>query len=231
MIKAIVFDIGQTLVEYKMPLNWSKLYRAAFASVADACGYTFLDSQYQYASQVLTKYNTRINPREHEITSDQIFGEIIKGMDIPVENIEKVKFHFYSYFKRDAHVYPEVRETLKKLFEKGILLGTLSDVAYGMDNVYAMEDISEIIKYIDYPLTSNDTGFRKPCGEGLKILSDKMQIGVKEMAFVGDEEKDIMCALNAGVYSILINRSGNIKNYGQNKEISSLGELLNIFDG
>ena len=38
MVKAIVFDIGQTLVEYKMPLNWSKLYRPAFESVADKCG-------------------------------------------------------------------------------------------------------------------------------------------------------------------------------------------------
>lgn len=104
-------------------------------------------------------------------------------------------------------------------------------VSFREYSLYAMEDISEIIKYIDYPLTSNDTGFRKPCGEGLKILSDKMQIDIKEMAFVGDEEKDIMCAVNAGVYSILINRSGSIKNYGQNKEISSLGELLNILDG
>ena len=176
MIKAIVFDIGQTLVEYKVPLNWSKLYRSAFASVADACGHTFSDSQFQYAGQVLTKYNTRINPRENEVTSDQIFGEIISGMDIPMKDIEKVKFHFYSYFKRDAHVYTEVEGTLKSLSEKGILLGTLSDVVYGMDNVYALEDISEIIKYMDYPFTSNDTGFWKPCGKGLKILSEKIQI-------------------------------------------------------
>lgn len=230
MIKALVFDIGQTLVEYKIPLNWSKLYRPAFESVADACGYTFSDEQFQYAGQVLAKYNTRINPREKEVTSNQIFSEIISGMDIPVTDIEKVKKHFYSYFKQDANVYAEVAETLKGLSEKGIILGTLSDVAYGMDNVYALEDISAVIRYIDYPCTSNDIGYRKPRGEGLQFLAEKMKINVKEMAFVGDEEKDIMCAVNAGAYSILINRSGSVRNYGQDKEIRTLDELLDMFD-
>lgn len=229
MVKAIVFDIGQTLVEYKMPLNWSKLYRPAFESVAAKCGYAFSDNHYQHAGRMLAKYNTRIHPRENEVTSNQIFSEIISGMDIPAKDMEKVKFHFYSYFKRDAYVYAEVEETLKRLSDKGILLGTLSDVAYGMDNVYALEDIRAVIKYIDYPFTSNDVGYRKPRAEGLKFLSEKMQISVKEMAFVGDEEKDMMCAINAGAYSILINRSDRVKNYGQDKEISSLDELLFMF--
>ena len=57
-----------------------------------------------------------------------------------------------------------------------------------------------------------------------------MQVDIKEMAFVGDEEKDIMCAVNAGAYSILINRDNTIKNYGQDKEISSLDELLIMLD-
>ena len=32
-IKAVVFDIGQTLVYYPFPLNWSALYRPAFEHV------------------------------------------------------------------------------------------------------------------------------------------------------------------------------------------------------
>ena len=230
MMKAVVFDIGQTLVEYKKPLNWSELYRPAFESISDKCGYTFSDSHYQHALRVLSQYNTRKYPRDYEVTSDRIFSEILSGMDIPMEDIEQVKLHFYSYFRQDASLYPEVEETLKSLSNQGILLGTLSDVAYGMDNKYALEDIRAVIKYIDYPLTSNDVGYRKPSAEGLKLLAEKMQIDMKEMAFVGDEEKDIMCAANAGVYSVLINRSNEIKNYGQNEEIKSLDELLSMVD-
>ena len=230
MFKAIVFDIGQTLVEYNKPLNWSKLYKSAFESISDKCGYTFSDYHYQYAVEVLTKYNTRVNPRDYEVTSNQIFTEILSGMEIPMSDIEKVKFHFYSYFRQDVSVFPEVEETLKKLSSKGVLLGTLSDVAYAMDNIYALEDIASIIKYIDYPLTSNDVGYRKPCVEGLQLLSEKMQIGLKEMSFVWDEEKDILCSSNAVVYSILINSDRSIKNYGQDKEIDSLDKLLEMVD-
>ena len=230
MMKAVAFDIGQTLVEYNKPLNWSKLYRPAFESIADKCGYTFSDSHYQHALRVLSQYNTREYPRDYEVTSDRIFSEILSGMDIPMKDIEQVKLHFYSYFRQDASLFPEVEKTLKRLSDKGILLGTLSDVAYAMDNVYALEDIRSIIKYIDYPLTSNDVGYRKPRAEGLKLLAEKMKIDIKEMVFVGDEEKDMLCADNAGVYSVLINRSNEIKNYGQNKEIKSLDELLTMFE-
>lgn len=230
MFKAIVFDIGQTLVEYNKPLNQSKLYKPALESVSEKCEFDFLDEQYERAIEVLTKYNTRINPRDLEVTSDQIFTEILQALDIPLSEIDKIKFHFYSYFRQDVSVFGEVEKTLEKLSDKGVLLGTLSDVAYAMDNIYALEDISSIIKYINYPLTSNDVGYRKPRPEGLRLLAQKMNIDVHEMAFVGDEEKDVLCAAGAGVYSILINRSDHIKNYGQDKEIASLDELLQLYD-
>ena len=80
MFKAIIFDIGQTLVEYNKPLNWSKLYKPAFESVSDKCGYTFSEHHYQHVVEVLTKYNTRINPRDYEVTSNQIFTEILENI-------------------------------------------------------------------------------------------------------------------------------------------------------
>lgn len=228
MYAAVIFDIGQTLVKYSTPMNWSKLYRPAFEYVADQCGYHFSEDQYRHVGDVLTKYNTRINPRVHEVSSAQIFTEIADGAGLSDEDIEQVKHQFFSYFRQDVSLYPEVEETLKILADKGIMLGTLSDVAYGMDNEYALEDIALIRKYIDYPLTSNDVGFRKPSTKGLEMLAEKMQMDISEMIFVGDEEKDIVCANNAGAYSVLINRDNVGKNYGQKKEIHSLSELLSI---
>ena len=228
MFKAVIFDIGQTLVHYKNPLNWSKLYRPAFQYVADRCGYHFSEDQYRHVGDVLTKYNTRINPRVQEVSSMRIFTEIADGAGLSGKDIDQVKHHFFSYFRQDISLYSEVEETLNTLVDKGVMTGTLSDVAYGMDNEYALEDIALISKYIDYPLTSNDVGFRKPSTKGLEMLAEKMQIEVSEMIFVGDEEKDIICANNAGAYSVLINRANIIKNYGQKKEIRSLADLLKI---
>ena len=43
-----------------------------------------------------------------------------------------------------------------------------------------------------------------------------------------DEKKDIECAKNAGAISVLINRTDEEKNYGQDYTIQSLTELLNL---
>ena len=231
MYKAVVFDIGQTLVEYNKPLNWSKLYLPALEFVANECGYVFTEDNYKHAINILMKYNTRINPRDYEVSSNKIFIEILSEMGIALEDTEKVKACFYSYFRQDVSVFPEVEETLRKLLDRKILLGTLSDVAYGMDNVYALADIEAIRKYIEYPFTSNDVGYRKPCAKGLLFCAEKMQIDISKLVFVGDEEKDILCAKNAGAYAVLINRSNEAKKCGQDREIQSLLEVVDIVDG
>lgn len=228
MFKAVVFDIGRTLVGYNKPLNWSGLYRPAIEHISNECSYNLEENDYQHAIEVLTKYNTRINPREYEVSSAQIFTEIINGINVPIGDLEQVKHLFYSFFRRDVTVYPEVENALAELVKRGIQLGTLSDVAYGMDNQYVLDDIVTLKQYIDYPYTSNDVGYRKPSIKGLQFLAEKMNVDISEIVFVGDEEKDMVCANNAGAYSVLINRDDINKEYGQKREIQSLNELLSI---
>ncbi len=228
VLKAIVFDIGQTLTYYPIPLNWSKLYRPAFESVAEKLSLTFTEEEYTHFGEVLTKYNTRINPREKEYSSDTIFSEMLEGASVDPSLMQDIKREFYSFFRVDTKVYPEAEETLKKIKDMGILTATLSVVPYGMDNEYALGDIGPLIKYIDLPLTSNDTGYRKPCKEGLIMIADKLGIDPSEMAFVGDEIKDMICAHNAGSKAILINRTEEDKDYGQDMKIRDLSELIDI---
>lgn len=228
MFKAVVFDIGQTLVDYRIPMNWSELYRPAFEQIAEKYHYIFTEEQYQYAAGVLMKYNTRIHPRDHEVSSTEIFTELLNGMNVALEDMDQIKESFYTFFRRDCSLFPDVTETVKALSARGIRLGTLSDVAYGMDNVYALEDIAPILRYMDYPFTSNDTGYRKSCTKGLEILSVKMQTDLSDIVFVGDEEKDMVCAGGAGAYAVLINRDDVAKDYGQDREIHSLTELLDF---
>ena len=225
-MKAIVFDIGQTLTYYPVPLNWSKLYRPAFGSVAEKLGIQFTEEEYTHFGEVLTKYNTRINPRDKEYSSDTIFTEILENTTVDKSLMQDIKREFYSYFRVDTNVYPEAEDALMKIKEMGILTATLSDVPYGMDNELALGDIGPLIKYIDLPYTSNDTGYRKPCKEGLLMIAYKLGIDPSEMAFVGDESKDMECARNAGVKAILINRTDEKNDFGQDIVISDLNELI-----
>ena len=228
MIRMVIFDIGGTLVDYPIPLNWSALYRPAFESVADKNGLHITEEEYAHIGKVLAKYNTRINPREREVSSGVIFEEILSGTDIPKEYADIVKRDFYGFFRRDTILFPDAEKTLSELFSRDIIIGTLSDVAYGMDNEFALEDIAPLLRFIKYPYTSNDTGYRKPCGKGLCMLAEKAGVPVSEMMFVGDEQKDMECARNAGAAGVLINRTGDIKSYGQDIEITDLYELTGL---
>ena len=226
MIKAIVFDIGQTLTYYPIPLNWSKLYRPAFETVSNKLGIALSEEEYEHIGKVLTRYNARITPREIEVSSDEIFAEILEGTGIDRHMVNDIKREFYSFFRTDVEVYPEAEAVLKELKEKNILIATLSDVPYGMDNVYALGDLGKLIEYIDLPYTSNDIGFRKPLGIGLLRIAEEFHIDPSELVFVGDEIKDIECAHNAGTKGILINRTKEEQDFGQDLTINDLSGLI-----
>ncbi|SCW42402.1 putative hydrolase of the HAD superfamily [Ruminococcaceae bacterium YRB3002] len=101
LFSAIVFDIGQTLTYYPVPLNWSGLYRPAFETVSRNLGIAVSEEEYDHIVSVLTRYNTRINPREKEVTSDEIFAEILDGTGISKHLLNDIKREFYSFFRTD----------------------------------------------------------------------------------------------------------------------------------
>lgn len=227
-IKAIGFDIGQTIIQYNKPLNWKSLYRPALEQVLFKCNIPITEDKILKGIDVLSKYNTRINYREYEISSDIIFTDILDSWDVDVNVIDNAKSAFYLFFQQEAHLFEDVIELLTQLKLKGIKIGILTDVAYGMDNIYSLNDIKSISEYIDVALTSVDVGYRKPNEKGFKLLLERLNVTPEEMIFVGDEEKDISGANNVGIWSVLINRDNILKDYSQHYTIGNLLELLNI---
>jgi putative hydrolase of the HAD superfamily len=125
-------------------------------------------------------------------------------------------------------LYEDTILTLQKLKEKDFKIGILTDVPYGMGKEYVLKDIAQFKEYVDVILTSVEVGYRKPNVQGYKELSSKLCVSESDMIFIGDESKDIIGANNAGMFSVLINRTNEVFNYGQKKTIKSLVELLEI---
>ena len=228
-IKAIGFDVGHTLIKYNNPLNWQGLYRSGLEHAAAAADITLTEEMILAATDILLKYNTRVNYREWETTSDCIFNEILKRWGIQTD-LYAIKFGFYSFFKADAEPYSETIDTMGKLKQHGIKIGILTDVAYGMDNEFSLEDISVLSDYIDIALTSVDVGYRKPNSAGYVKLLESLEIYPNEMIFIGDEEKDIIGAKKLGMVSALINRSKEIKDFGQDYTLESLSDIFSVLD-
>lgn len=227
MIKAIGFDIGHTLINYRNPLNWRALYRPALEQAACGCGIALSEEMANAATGILLKYNTRVNPREYEVSADMIFGEIVEQWHLCLD-MDTLKTGFYSFFQAKAAPYPETIDTLSTLRQAGIKIGVLTDVAYGMDNRFSLQDIAALSDFIDITLTSVDVGYRKPNSAGFQKLMTALQVSPNEMMYVGDEQKDITGANRLGIASILVNRSEAVLDYGQTYTIKSLHEILEI---
>jgi putative hydrolase of the HAD superfamily len=132
---------------------------------------------------------------------------------------------FFEFFQRSVIIYPDTVEVLEYLKDNGYKIGILTDVPTGMPTEIIIEDIESFKDKIDYFLSSIDCGFRKPNKRGIEILSKNFRTDIKHIVFVGDEEKDVQAAKNAGVTSILINRNEASKNYSEDIQIKSLVEL------
>lgn len=228
-MKVIGFDVGHTLIKYNNPLNWQGLYRSGLEHAAAAVNITLSEDMILAATDVLLKYNTRVNYREWETTSDCIFSEISERWGLQTD-LYTIKSGFYSFFRADAEPYPETIDTMKKLKQHGIKIGILTDVAYGMDNVFSLEDISVLSDFIDIAITSVDVGYRKPNAAGYLKLLDSLEIYPNDMIFIGDEEKDIVGAGKLGIVSALINRGKEIKDFGQDYTLESLSDIFSILD-
>ena len=227
-IKAIGFDIGGTLVNYNKPLNWSASYEDAIKFMCKENNLQYSIERFNQAKQVFEKYNTRVNPREFEVSSDVIFGEIF---DIWKENKNKIfdsKKSFYLFFQREAFLYDDVFLILQFCKDNNIKTAVYTDVAYGMDDEFSLNDIKEISDYIDLKLTSCNVGYRKPNKKGFEKMINEFSCKPNELIYVGDEKKDIDGINKIGGISILLDRENSGKEFGQNYKIKSLNEIISI---
>ncbi|WP_297417941.1 HAD family hydrolase [Clostridium sp.] len=229
-MKAIGFDLGRTLIgDENIPLSWKSLYKEALIDILRRCNSNIDDKKIAIGEEILLKYNTRINYRECEVSSDVIFSEILIKWKLNSQvNLALVKETFFNYFQRNVKLYEDTILTLKTLKERGIKIGILTDVPYGMDKELVLADIEKFKEYVDIVLTSVEVGYRKPNKQGFLQLSKELMVDLNEMIYVGDEEKDIIGANCLGIYSILINRTNNDIRYGQRKTIKKLSEILDI---
>ena len=94
--------------------------------------------------------------------------------------------------------------------------------------IYPKNRILFFSDFVDTAFTSVDIGYRKPNSAGYLKLLDSLEVSPNEMMFIGDEEKDIIGANKLGIVSVLINRSKEIKNFGQDYTLESLNGLFSI---
>ena len=229
MITAVAFDYGNTLTSSGLPLNWQEFHQDALTASLKVTDSAVTPEKLQAGEKILRKYNTRVNEREYEVTSDIIFAELFQAWGITGLSLHKpAKDAFYSFFIRKSELYPDTESVLKQLKNKNIKIGVLSNTAYGADKEYLLAGTPDLMQYFDVVLTSTEVGFRKPHTKGFLRLIGELKVNAADCLFIGDEPVDVIGANKAGMISVLINRSNEHRDYGQKYTISTLTDILKL---
>lgn len=228
-MQAIAFDLGDTLIEYAgLPPSWAQYYGEALTALAGHLGVTPHPGQIGRGSAVLRGYNTRLHPREREVSFATILAELLPcfGVTKAVDELACARA-FFDVFRKRLHCFDDVKPALEGLKARGQKLGVFTDAAYGMPREFIIEDIqlAGLDGFFPAIFTSVDVGFRKPAAETLQRVARELGSKPRDLIHVGNEEKDVLAAKAAGCRSVVIDRNDQRPSWGQDRTIKSLLEL------
>lgn len=234
-VKAVLLDLGDTLVTYSLPehniiakvLNEHNInvklvdveravkeVRKYFIEKANHFKNNMRGVYYRYSTLPKTfwiEYNKTILER---LSINKYDGIVHKIID--------------EFYKTDnIKVYPDVEPVLKTLRKVGIKIALVSNASH-----FANKVIREtgLVKYFDAVAISYQVGYEKPNPKIFAEALKKIRIMPHHAVHVGDTyETDIVGARLAGVYPILLDRTGRYNNVDCMK-INSLYELLNLLN-
>jgi len=236
LLKGVGFDLGETLVEYDgVPLDWQREYPTALEAVALLWAGTLTAHEVGAGSAILRFYNTRLNPRTHEVATATVFVEVLHAIGVPPDDapalLDPAVDAFFSVFQRRARAFGDVAPALQVLRRRGVSAGVLTDVPYAMPRRLVLQDltIAGLHDLAASTLTSTEVGTRKPDPRGFAALADRKGCRCAEMLFVGNEQKDVVGAKAAGMQAALLWRDQcPVPSWGQDVTISSLDGLASV---
>ena len=196
--KVAVFDLGGTLMEYEgMPLDWSEFYYDGFREVSKAIGLNIPEEKIKRSAEIMRSFNPRLTGREVEIAPEVIFGEAIADWDQKPE-IDKVVDDFFSGLTLKPKIFDYTKNVIEYCKMNGAKVACLTDLPSGMPDRIFKRAIYEMTDMLDLYVSSETCGYRKPNKAGILKITEHFDVTVSEIILIGDEEKDLLTAQNAG---------------------------------
>jgi HAD superfamily hydrolase (TIGR01549 family) len=210
MIKAIIFDFGQTLV------NSADGFRAA-EKEAQAKLFSKLGLTIQ--TDFLTNYR-RLRKELHEQSNFSrkfLFHEIYYYYCLtPNEKLlEQWETEYWETVKANTLLFPEALEVLKALNEKyqvSMITNTQGQKTAGTHRISLFPEIEKFFKVI---IVAGENGIPpKPAPDPFRKCLEKLQIKASEAVYVGDDYRiDVCGARDAGLHPIWLKHHSVKRNW------------------
>lgn len=153
--------------------------------------------------------------------------------DGEVDNLVSV-YRDYNLKNHDEKIalFPNVRETLQELKNRGLFLGIVTSKMHG--TVERGLRLLDIINFFDVVVTPEDTIKHKPDKEPVVYALRKLGVTKDEALMVGDSQYDIQSGNGAGTKTVAVNYSRIKKEILTSANptyfVDDLSELIGIVD-
>jgi putative hydrolase of the HAD superfamily len=236
MLKAILFDLGDTLFDFS-PVSTHAVLRQAGRRSYDflrARGHSLpaYDEYFaRHAWAMRRAYGWSFITRR-EFNCHHVLRRTTQRMGLSLEEptLRELGWKWYEPVAEHATVAPDVIPTLSRLRDRGLELGLVSNTCipgYALDRHLRAHDLLELLPVRIY---SSDTRFRKPHPTIFKTALRAMGVTATSALFVGDKVKnDILGAQRIGMRAILRHRGRAPRNsHLADFVIRRLSELMTL---
>jgi len=222
MIKAVIFDLDNTLVDFFRMKR--EAVKAAVAAMVDAG----LDGSFDEAYEAINRIYDSEGIEFQEVFDRFLFeryGEIRHKL---------LAAGVVAYRKaREAALvlYPHVTSTLTTLAKRGIKLAVLTDAP--PKQAWLRLCYLNLHHLFDAVITSEEAGAQKPSPLPFRLTLESLQVEPSEALMIGDwPERDMVGATGVGIHTVFArygDRRG-VVSPGAEFEIRDLAELFGIIE-
>ena len=222
MIKAVVFDLDNTLVDFM------KMKEASIAAAVDAMVDAGLNMEQEHARQrIFEIYEDR------GIEYQQVFDKFLEESHGQIDyRILAAGITGYRRARESALVsYPHVTVALVELMKRGLKLAVVSDAP----RLQAWTRLCSLgfHNYFDVVVTFEDTHRRKPAPEPFQKVLEELHLQPDEAIMVGDwAERDIVGARELGMLTVFARYGDKFATVhsGADFDITDIRDVVRIVD-
>jgi putative hydrolase of the HAD superfamily len=239
VIKAVLFDLGSTLLEFENQ-PWEELIRQGIEAVYDALHVhgAALPGRELFYRAFHDTYSTTWRVAEQSLIEMEIrmlLEKTARGLGLALSDADMrslVRVH-YRPVSSQVTLYADTIDTLVDVRGRGMKVGLVSNTIW--PGSLHREDLERfgIIDLFDHLLFSADVGIRKPHPQIFKTALEALQVAPHEAIFVGDRvPEDVAGAKRVGMRGVWKERPDRerLPDVIPDTQIVHLRELLDILD-
>jgi putative hydrolase of the HAD superfamily len=209
-IKAVLFDLGETLLNFGK-VNVTRIFRQGARLSYDflkSCGQPVGGFEYYcWSNLIALRFRHFIsNITKNDINSSALLRAIgtKKGIRFDAQQWRHFAWLWYEPLSKTARTEPGIKDTLAALKQMGLKLGILSNTFV---NAYSLEKHLNQLGLLDFftvRMYSYEFDFRKGDARIFKIAAERLGEAAENILYVGDRiDMDIKPALQIGMRPVL----------------------------